>query len=351
MIPKIYKDLFTIEATSGYEKPVRAYMEAFMAKYDDYDIQKDRLGSIFAVKKAEAKDAPVVMVAGHMDEVGLMVVGITKYGMLKLQNIGGLNGEVFISQVLNVHTKAGIIKGVVGALPPHLKQSQQTTIADLILDIGASSKEEALSFGVELGDMVLFDNPFFTTKNPNRIISKAIDNRYGCGLALEVIKRFQGKKLPFTLVVGATVQEEVGLRGAETAVNMFMPDIFLALDASPVNDMASEDSLGALGQGFLLRLYDPRNVMHHGILDYFVNLAEKKNINYQYFTSKGGTDAAKALDLKDGVIATTIGLPARYIHSTAAMMDTNDLDAARSMIFTVLKDLTPKKIKKLQGSV
>jgi glutamyl aminopeptidase len=82
-----------------------------------------------------------------------------------------------------------------------------------------------------------------------------------------------------------------------------------------------------------------------------VKLAEKNKINYQYFTSKGGTDAAKALDLKDGVIATTIGLPARYIHSTAAMMDTRDLEAARSMIFKVLSDLTPKKIKKLQGSV
>lgn len=351
MIPKIYKDLFTLEATSGYEKPIRDYMEAYMKKYPDYEIHKDRLGSIFAVKKAADLNAPLVMVAGHMDEVGLMVVGITKYGMLKLQNVGGLNGEVFISQVLNVHTKQGVIKGVVGALPPHLKQSQQTTIADLILDIGATSKEEALSFGVELGDMVLFDNPFFYTKNEHRLISKAIDNRYGCGLALETMRRFSNKNLPYTLVVGATVQEEVGLRGAETAVNMFMPDIFLALDASPVNDMASADSLGALGKGFLLRLYDPRNVMHHGILDYFVKLAEKNNINYQYFTSKGGTDAAKALDLKDGVIATTIGLPARYIHSTAAMMDTRDLDAARAMLFKVLSDLTPKKIRKLQGSV
>lgn len=349
MIPKIYKDLLTIEATSGYERPVRTYMIDFMKKYPNYEIHKDHLGSVFAVKKAKDPHAPVVMVAGHMDEVGLMVVGITPYGMLKLQNVGGLNGEVFISQVLNVHTKDGIIKGVIGALPPHLKQSQQTQISDLLLDIGANSKEEAISFGVELGNMVLFDNPFFYTKNEKRLISKAIDNRYGCGLALEAIKAFHDKELPYTLVCGATVQEEVGLRGAETAVNKFVPDVFLALDASPVNDMTTKEGLGQLGKGFLLRLYDPRNVMHTGILDYFVNLANKKNINYQYFTSKGGTDAAKALDLHSGVIATTIGLPARYIHSTAAMMDLDDLLHAKKMLFAVLKDLTPNKIKQLKG--
>ncbi len=348
MLNKIYKDLFHLEATSGYEKPVREYMKKEMQTYKDFQIETDHLGSIFAIKKADMNDAPTVMVAGHMDEVGLMVVGITELGMLKLQNIGGLNGEVFISQVLKVHTSKGIIKGVIGAIPPHLKVDQQTTISDLILDIGAQTKEEALSFGVELGNMVLFDNPFAYTQNKKRVISKAIDNRYGCGLALEAIKAFSGKKLPYHLIIGATVQEEVGLRGAETAVNKFMPDIFLALDASPVNDMTKNDSLGQLGSGFLLRLYDPRNVMHQGLLDYFVALATKHKINHQYFVSKGGTDAAKALDLNDGVLATTIGLPARYIHSTAAMMDLSDLESAKKMLFRVLKDLTPDKIKKLQ---
>ena len=198
------------------------------------------------------------MVAGHMDEVGLMVVGITEMGMIKMNPLGGLNGEVFVSQVLNVYTKKGVIKGVVGAIPPHLKKEQNTSLSELILDIGASSKDEAKDMGVELGNMILYSNPFTYTANPNRLIAKAIDNRYGCGLALETIEAFENKDLPFTLVVGATVQEEVGLRGAETAVNMFNPDVFLALDASPVNDALDKDSLGGLGKGFLLRMYDPK---------------------------------------------------------------------------------------------
>jgi glutamyl aminopeptidase len=350
MLKKVYKDLFDLAGTSGYENKVRDYMKSYMEHYPNYEIVMDRLGSIFAVKKSLIANAPVVMVAGHMDEVGLIVVGIDERGMLKLTNIGGLSGEVFISQVLNVYTKQGVIKGVVGAIPPHLKKEQGLNIEDLTLDIGASTKEEALSYGVSLGDMVLYDNPFAYTMNPNRIISKSIDNRYGCGLALEAIAKFDQVELPYTLVVGATVQEEVGLRGAETAVNHFGPDVFLALDASPVNDAVDPLALGALNKGFLIRMYDPNNIMHQGLLNFFVSLAKKHKIPYQHFMSMGGTDAAKALDLKKGVLATTIGLPARYIHSTAAMMDLRDLDAARKMLFTVLKTLNKENIQELKES-
>jgi glutamyl aminopeptidase len=348
MLRKVYKDLFHLPGTSGYEHQVRQYMRKYMELYPSFSIEQDRLGSIFAIKKAKDPKAPVVMVAGHMDEVGLIVVGITDLGMVKMQPIGGLIGEVFISQVLNVYTKEGIIKGVVGAIPPHLKKEQTTSIEELILDIGASSKEEAISFGVSLGDMILYDNPFAYTKNPNRVISKSIDNRYGCGLALETIAKFNDIELPYTLVCGATVQEEVGLRGAETSVNQFHPDIFIALDASPVNDALDKEAMGGLGKGFLIRMYDPRNVMHQGLLDFFVGLAKKHKIPYQHFMSQGGTDAAKALDMDRGILATTIGLPARYIHSTAAMMDLRDLDAAQKMLYTLLKTLNPDKIQKLK---
>ena len=129
---------------------------------------------------------------------------------------------------------------------------------------------------------------------------------------------------------------------------MLDPQVFIALDASPVNDMKKNESLGALGEGFLLRMHDPRNVMLGHLLRYFVNTAKAHDIPFQYFTSKGGTDAARALDINHGVLATTIGLPARYIHSSAAMMDISDLAAAKKMLFAVLNDLDPQKIKRLQ---
>ncbi|MFU8792947.1 MAG: M42 family metallopeptidase [Acholeplasmataceae bacterium] len=348
MIKTIYNDLFQLPGIAGHEKHVRKYMEAFMQKFPNFEIKKDHLGSIFAVKQAKDPNAPRVMIAGHMDEVGLIVTQITDLGMLKVLAIGGLNGEVFISQVLDVHTKSGVISGVIGALPPHLKTAQKTDIDDLLLDIGASSKKEAQDFGVEPGDMVTFQNPYTEAPNKKRLIAKSIDNRFGCGLALETIEHFHDIDLPFTLICGATVQEEVGLRGAQTSVTMLDPQVFIALDASPVNDMKKNDSLGALGEGFLVRMHDPRNVMLGHLLRYFVNTATAHNIKFQYFTSKGGTDAAKALDLNHGVLATTIGLPARYIHSSAAMMDINDLQSAKDMLFAVLNDLDPQKIKRLQ---
>lgn len=349
MLKKVYKDLFDLAGISGYEHNVRKYIRNFMERFPNYEIQQDHLGSIFAVKKSSQPNAKKVMVAGHMDEVGLIVVEIAKEGHLKVQPMGGLTGEVFISQVMHVYTDHGIVKGIIGAIPPHLKKEQTTSISDLILDIGAKDEAEAKSFGVKVGDMVLFENQFAYTHNKKRVISKAIDNRYGCGLALEAIEAFHDVELPFDLIIGATVQEEVGLRGAETSVNMFEPDIFIALDASPVSEL-DRDNMARLGDGFLVRILDPRNKMHKGLLDYFVKLATKHRIKHQYFVSKGGTDAAKALDLNEGVLATTIGLPARYIHSTAAMMDLEDLKACKKMLFKVLEDLNTEVITSLKES-
>ena len=343
---KIYKDLMNLAGISGHEHNVRNYMKSYIEKNgSNYEMKQDNLGSLFAIKKSKNPDAKTVMVAGHMDEVGLVVAKILENGLIVLQNIGGLTGEVFVSQVMNVYTQDHkVIKGIIGSIPPHLKKEQKNDISELRLDVGAESREEVLSWGIKLGDMVLFENQFSYTHNQKRVMSKAIDNRFGCGLALEAIKKFNDIELPYHLIIGATVQEEVGLRGAETAVNLFNPDVFVALDASPVNDLLDSTSMAALGKGFLLRMYDPRNIMHKGLMKYFIDLAEKNKIKYQHFVSMGGTDAAKALDLNEGVLATTIGLPSRYIHSTIAMMDTEDLENARKMLFTVLKNINNEKI-------
>ncbi len=344
MLPKRYKDLMDIAGTPAHEHNVKTYMKDFMKQYPSFEIIGDKMGSIFAYKASKDKNAPTVMVAGHQDEVGMIVAGITSLGQLRLVNTGGLNGEVFISQVMNVYTTKGMIKGVIGAIPPHLKTDQKLSIDDLRLDIGARSKEDVKAAGVQIGDMVLFDNPFAYTYDNKRVISKAIDNRYGCGLALDAIEAFQDIDLPFHIAIGATVQEEIGLRGIESAINKIKPDVFIALDASPVNDMADNDSLASLGGGCLLRVSDPRNIMPPRLLAYLRAIAEKHDIKAQDYISKGGTDAAKAFSMHEGILSTTIGLPARYIHSTAAMMDLTDLDEARKMLFAVLNDLTPDKI-------
>lgn len=341
-----YKILSELPGISGRENKIRSYMESVMKKYPDFEIKKDRLGGIFAYKKSNNKSAKTLLIAGHMDEVGLMVKDILPNGAIELLPIGGLSGDVFISQVMYVYTTTGAkVPGVIGSIPPHLKQSNKVDIANLLLDVGSTSKAETLGFGIQLGDMVLFDTPYIETMNNKRWISKAIDNRFGCGLALEAIEHYSGASFDYHLVIGATTQEEVGLRGAEIATNLFKPDMFIALDCSPLNDIHDKDSMSKLGNGFLLRIFDPKNIMLFPLKEYFKTLSALNQIKYQEYISMGGTDAAKAIDMHEGIPSTTIGLPARYIHSSAAIADLFDLGEARKMLFTLINDLTSEKIK------
>jgi glutamyl aminopeptidase len=345
---KIYEDLLNLKATSGNENNVRKYMKNFIEKYPNYEIVYDNLGSIFAYKKSKNKNAKTIMIAGHMDEVGFMVSSITKNGHIKLQPTGGFKPEVLISQVMDLHLDdETVIKGVIGSLPPHIKEANKVEIKDFLLDIGATSLEQAKEFGVKPGQMVVFPSNFAYTANKDRFISKAIDNRFGCGLALEAIKHFNNIDVDVNLYIGATVQEEVGLRGAKTSVKKFRPDMFIALDASPVNDLEKIEMAG-LGEGFLMRIFDPRNVMMQGLINYFKSVATKNNLKYQPFISLGGTDAAAALDENGGILATTIGLPARYIHSSAAIADFNDIIEARKMLFNIVESINESELNKIK---
>lgn len=350
---KVYEDLVNLNGTSGHEKKIREYMRKEISKYTDEIIQ-DRLGSIFGVKRGSGK--PVIMIAGHMDEVGAMVTKITKEGFIKMISIGGIEPEVMVSQNVVIQTKTKEIKGVVGSIPPHMNRGseegkKQITFDDLFVDIGADSKEHAEEMGIEIGQQINFVNHYYITEDGKKIVSKAWDNRFGCGMALEVLKELKDMDHPNVVISGATVQEEVGLRGATTASQMVVPDLFIAIDVSPVGDFLKKDhpsAYGKLGEGFLARFYDPRNIMSPKILAYFEKLAKDNNIKMQHFLSRGGTDAAAAQYAGSGTIATTIGLPGRYIHSTAAMVHIDDIEAVKQMVLALIKDFDEKRLMELK---
>lgn len=347
MLPKLYKELFLLPGISGHEDEVRKYVIAHIKKYPDFEIITDRLGSVFGFKKSKNPNAKTIMVGGHMDEVGFIVANIKPNGAIILQQIGGVNGEVVLSQVLEVQTPNGPIVGVVGAKPPHLRQSQSTNIDDLLLDIGARSAEEAYSWGVELGQMITFANSFSLTYDKTRVISKAVDNRIGVGVTLELIEHFSGKDLPFNLVLGATVQEEVGLRGAQTISTIIKPDIFIALDSSPINDLLEPHNLGKMGSGAMIRIFDPGIMLPLKVKHYFVDVATRYKVNHQFYSSKGNTDASRVLLANEGVLSTAIVLPTRYIHSNAALFEINDLLAVRDLVKAIITDLDEDKVNHL----
>lgn len=344
----IYEELFESFGISSQEHYIREIFLREIKKYPNYEVVRDNLGSVFAYKKSKHKDAKTVMVAAHMDEVGLMISDIRPNGAIKVMPIGGLVAEVFVSQLLYIDAKGVLIPALIGSVPPHISKDQKLSFDDILLDTGLDSKEKVLKAGIEVGQMVLPKTPTTYTHDQKRVIAKAVDNRWGCGMALELIKDLSDQEFEFNLAIGATVQEEVGLRGAGTSTYKLKPDMFIALDASPLNDLQDLQSPVKLDGGFLVRLYDPRNIMKPSLFGYFKDLAKTNHINHQVYFSRGGTDAARALDSLSGVVATTIGLPARYIHSTAAMFSLEDHHAAHTFLRTLIKDLSNKQITYLQ---
>lgn len=353
---KLYRELVDLPGAPGFEHQVRNYMKKNLEPYVDEVIQ-DRLGSIFGIINKGSK-GPKVMLAGHMDEVAGVVTGIKKNGLVQMTNLGGMKGEVFLSQHFDIYTDSnGTIPGVTISKPPHLTRGQEVTLkplkfSELLIDIGANDKEHAEALGVQIGQQVIPHNNYTVSKDGKKIFSKAWDNRFGCGIALEAARDLSKEDLDAEFYVGATVQEEVGLRGAGTAANMVKPDVFIAVDCSPCADIFDGDDVsGKVGEGFLLRFYDPSAIMHQGMKKFIIEEAEKNNIKFQYYKSMGGTDAAKVQLANEGVLVATIGMPTRYIHSTTSMINVDDYHEVKKMVYTVIRMLTNEKVSEIKQNV
>jgi len=334
----LFKNLTELQGAPGNEHPVRAFMKNELEKYADEVIQ-DNLGGVFGVKHG---GGPRVLVAGHMDEVGFMVTQITDNGMIRFQPLGGWWNQVMLAQRVQVMTKNGPIIGVIGSIPPHLltdaQRKKPMEIKNMLIDIGADDREDAEQIGVRPGDTIVPVTPFEPMANSKKILAKAWDNRYGCGLAIELMKELQNETLPNQLYSGATVQEEVGLRGSKIAANMIKPDIFYALDASPANDASGDKkAFGQLGKGALLRIFDRTMITHKGIREFVLDTAETHNIPYQYFISQGGTDAGSVHVSNEGVPSAVIGICSRYIHTSASIIHVDDYAAAKELLIKLVK--------------
>lgn len=353
---RLFKTLTELNGAPGFEHDVRHFVRGELEKYSDEVIQ-DGLGSVFGIKKGTVK-GPKVMVAGHMDEVGFMVTQVTENGLLRFQTLGGWWGQVLLAQRVQVITEKGPIIGVISSIPPHLLDDAQRNkpmdIKNMLIDIGADDREDAINIGVKQGQSVLPICPFTPMANEKKILAKAWDNRYGCGLSIELLKELHEKEvaLPNTLYSGATVQEEVGLRGAQTASNMIKPDIFYALDASPANDMTGDkQSFGQLGKGTLLRILDRSMVTHRGMREFILDTAETHDIPYQYFVSQGGTDAGRVHMSQNGVPSAVIGICSRYIHTSASIIHVDDYAAAKALLVELVKKTDSSTVATINQNV
>lgn len=338
----LYRRLTEAPGAPGFEEKVREIMKEELVKYSD-ELIEDHLGSLFGLKRGKGA-GPKIMVAGHMDEVAFMVTQITEEGFIRFQPLGGWWNQVLLAQRVQIITSRGPLDGVIGSIPPHLlsdaQRNKPTEMKNMFIDIGATDKDEAIKMGVRPGQPIVPVCPFTPLGDGKRVMAKAWDNRYGCGLAVQLLKDLQHEELPNHLYSGATVQEEVGLRGAQTAAFRIDPDVAFVLDAGPAGDTpGAADGMGKLGKGVLLRLYDRTMITHPLLRDFILDMAETEGIPYQFFISQGGTDAGRIHLSRKGVPTAVIGVCARYIHSHASIIDTDDIAAAHQLLLSLVRKM------------
>ncbi|MGT2933457.1 glutamyl aminopeptidase [Streptococcus catagoni] len=336
------KEVTELDGIAGYEGQVRDFLRQKMEPCVDR-IETDGLGGIFGIKESKADNAPSILVAAHMDEVGFMVSQIKENGCFGVVAIGGWNPLVISSQRFTLYTRQGqAIPVVSGSLPPHFLKgangsSQLPSVDDMVFDAGFTDKAEAQAFGVSPGDIIVPQSQTILTANQKNIISKAWDNRYGVLMVTELLEALKDQPLANKLIAGANVQEEVGLRGARVSTNKFDPELFFAVDCSPAGDI--NGGQGAIGQGTLVRFYDPGHIMLKNMRDFLLSTAEEAGVKYQYYCGKGGTDAGAAHLQNQGVPSTTIGVCARYIHSHQSLYAMDDFLEAQAYLQAIVKKL------------
>ncbi|OFZ17196.1 MAG: hypothetical protein A2X86_01730 [Bdellovibrionales bacterium GWA2_49_15] len=350
---ELLRELSTAFGPSGFEDDVRELVKKHLGDICNFSF--DKMGSVIcSYQKAPKAIVPKVLIAGHMDEIGFLVQNITSDGFIKMQNLGGWWEHTLLSQKMIIRGRKGDITGVIGAKPKHhLSEAERNKVLplkEIFIDIGAKNKKEVTDvFGINLGDPIIPKTEFEQMKHKNLIMSKAFDDRVGVSLMVEAMRHLAHAKLPCELIGAGTVQEEVGIRGAETTARLVVPDLAIILEGPPGDDtpgFSKEDIQCGLGLGPQVRFYDPTAIMNRKLCQLVSATAVQKKIKHQIaIRTSGGTDA-KAIHLsKIGVPTIVFGVPVRYAHGHVGIVDMSDYEACLELVISVIKKLDAKTVK------
>jgi endoglucanase len=349
----LLEELVNASGVSGFEAEVRDVIKRHLEPITEISI--DNLGSIIA-KKTGAASEPRIMIAGHMDEVGLMVSSISKEGFIMFQPLGGWWDQVMLAHRVVIKGGKGDVPGVIGSKPPHLlapeERKKVVEMREMFIDIGAASNEDVKEMGVKPGDPIVVDSALTRMKKENMLMGKAMDDRVGCAVFIEVIKRLKDIEHPNTVYGVGTVQEEVGLRGAKTSAAVINPDVAIAAEVSIAGDtpgVRENDAQARLGKGPAIVVLDGSMIPNTKLRDFIVNVAEEHEIPHQFQAgTRGGTDAGRIHLHGTGVPSIVIGVPTRYIHSHVAVIDHNDFENTVKLMVEVIKKLDGETAKGLK---
>ena len=338
---------------SGFERETARVIKEYMTEYSDR-IQADKLGSVIFVAEGES-ERPHVVLAGHIDEIGFVVSGVDETGFLTFNPLGGWWDQVLLSQRVVVRTKKGEIDGVIAAKPPHLltEEERKKVIKkkDMFIDIGATSKKEAEEMGVKIGDPVVPWSPFSLIRDGKIAMGKAFDDRIGAFIIMESMRRLKENNVnhPNTVFGAATVQEEVGLRGAQTVSHVVDPDVGIVLEVDIAGDVPGIKPFEApakVGKGPTLLTYDRSMIPNQPLKEFVIEVAEKARIPLQLSqVARGGTDAGRIHLNRAGCPSTVISVPTRHIHSHVGLLSLDDVENAVKLVIELVKKLDKKTVE------
>ena len=330
--------LDAVRGISGYEEEVAKLMQAELAPYSD-EHSHDPIGNHYFTKHG-AKDAPVLMLCAHMDELGFLVQHIEDEGFLRLAPVGFHDDRMLTDQVLEVEGRTGPVMGVVGTKPAHVVSAEERGRAiplhDMFLDLGTSSRDETEALGVRVGDPVTFARTGMQLNGTRVFTGKAVDDRSGCAVMIETMRRLAESDVSATVVAVASVQEELGLRGAGVAAYRVKPDVAIALDVTLAGDTPATEFRQLpirLGGGPAIKYFDwappstigsavPRRLTRR-----LEEAAERAEVPFQREVLLGGaTDAGTIALAGAGTLTGCVSIPSRHIHSAVGVVHLGDME-------------------------
>lgn len=348
-------ELDAIPGVSGAEDAVASYVRSNLEGYYD-QFHSDSLGNHFFIKKGKNPDLKI-MLSAHMDEIGFVVQYIDDSGFVYFVPNGMHDPRMVINQILSIHTEKGEVQGITGGKPAHIVTAEEARkaipISELFLDLGTNSREETEALGVQIGDYITFNRQGQFLNNGKVFTGKAVDDRSGVAVLMEVMKQLKDKEIDATVYGVASVQEEVGIRGAGPAAVYAKPDIALAIDvtlAGGTPGIEKKQIPVELGKGPAIKFFDwaPNsgsigNAVPRRLTNKIVEVAKESQIPFQREVLLHGATDGWAISLSgEGVATGCISLPSRYIHSATGCVHLDDLENAVALIVKFIESTKEK---------
>ena len=336
-----------IDAVAGHEHAMVARLEADLSPHVD-ELTVDPFGNVIATRHGPA-DSPSLMIAAHSDEIGGVVKSIEPDGMIRFERLGGVIETLLVGRAVRIRGHRGVIGAKAGHITPPAERLSVPPLRDLYIDLGFDSAEEVESLGIKVGDAVAYDAPMRALANPDRLSGKALDNRVCCALLVELAERLAGSDLVCTLHLVVTVQEEIGLRGAQMVTYRLNPTAAVVVDTMPAGGTpdvsATRDLSMRIGAGPVITLVSQGGgggvIAQPAMRDLLLRTATAQGIPHQRALFYGGNSDAAAVHLvRAGIPTGIINIARRYSHSPVETLDINDAVASLHLLEAVTRDFS-----------